>query len=135
MPCPKCGNGITSKWACGKTTICCKGGCRLTKGHDKISERGPAPVPMRRMTRRYTLQHIYGSSYFGSGGASGAVITDDNCITVGTRDNGFCSGPKAVLVKDPSKPARFRATGSDGIGDGRTWGESATWNPKTRSWE
>ncbi len=136
MSCPKCGQVITGKHSCGKVTLYCKGGCKCTKGHNKVKEVGPQAVPMRRVTRRYTLQHIYGSSYFGSGQGHGRVVTDDNCVTVGTRDNGFGRGPKAVLVKDITKPATFTAKGGDEIGEnGRTWGETATWNPKTRQWE
>lgn len=76
------------------------------------------------------LSRIYGQSYFGSGGAYGAVFCSENCREVGTRDNGFVSGPDAVEVIDPSKPARFYARGGDDIGeDGRQWGESGVYIP------
>ena len=72
---------------------------------------------------------IYGDSYFGSGGAWGQVVCSANCRAVGTRDNGFVSGPDAVEVLDPSLPARFYARGGDDIGEGRSWGEAWEFSP------
>lgn len=78
----------------------------------------------------YALRHIYGASYFGSGGAYGRVRCDANCRTEGWRDNGFVSGPERVVVIDPTKPARFIASGGDCIGrEGREWSEAAEWRP------
>ena len=56
------------------------------------------------------LRHLYGSSYLGSGGCSGRV-NGTNIRTVGTRDNGFVSGPDAVEPVDPTQPAEFNAAG------------------------
>lgn len=76
------------------------------------------------------LSHIYGGSYFGSGGAYGAVNCCRNCRPVGRQDNGFVAGATKVEVIDPTRPARFYARGGDMIGDGRDWSESAEWDPK-----
>ena len=70
------------------------------------------------------LVHSYGYSYFGSGGASGAVRYC-NARAAGTGDNGFVTGTSAISVVDPSQPARVFASGSDCIGDdGRAWSEA-----------
>ncbi len=72
------------------------------------------------------LKHIYGRSYFGSGGASGSVRcygfdgSEAPLDVAATGDNGFIRGPAAVRVKHGQVVI---ARGSDCIGDGRSWGE------------
>ena len=79
---------------------------------------------------RVALTTIYGGSYFGAGGCSGAVKCR-NCRVGGTNDNGFASGPAWVEVVDPERPARFYAVGSDCVDDDtpREWGEYGVWSP------
>jgi hypothetical protein len=134
--CPRCrrGNVVDRESAGGKCTRHCTFCGRYTKGHNKALERGHATPAMRRITNLRPLRHIYGRSYFGSGGAYGRVCCDGNCEPVGTKDNGFVSGPAAVRVKDWRKPAHFTASGGDAIGSGREWTESGWWNPATREW-
>lgn len=76
------------------------------------------------------LSHSYGHSYFGSGGASGSVRYC-NARSAGTGDNGFVCGTSAVAVIDPSLPARVFASGSDCIGEGRSWSEAWEYAPGT----
>jgi len=83
---------------------------------------------------RQKLATIYGPSYFGSGGSGGWVWTCPNCYTASWRDNGFCAGPDAVVVADPTAPATYEAKGWDSIGDGRRWLEWGVWNPGTKTW-
>ena len=83
---------------------------------------------------RQPLSTIYGASYFGSGGSGGWVWVCDNCRTDGWRDNGFCSGPDAVQVCDPTAPASYEAKGWDCIGDGRRWLEWGVWSPLDQKW-
>lgn len=80
------------------------------------------------------LRHIYGSSYFGSGGASGRLYCSKNCRPAGSKDNGFVSGPEAVDVIDPAQAARACAYGSDSIGGGRSWHEAYEWIPELQAW-
>ena len=79
----------------------------------------------------HKLKTQYGSSHFGSGGASGFVRCSSNCRTMGVNDNGFAAGPNQVVVIDSTKPARFYARGSDCIGEGRVWGEGGEYTPGT----
>ena len=80
------------------------------------------------------LAHSYGYSYFGSGGASGAVRCF-NARSAGTGDNGFVCGTSAVAVIDPSLPARVFASGEDCIGDdGRSWSEAWEYDPASAGW-
>lgn len=93
------------------------------------------------------LQNIYGSSYFGSAGGWG-VVRGIGVRCVGERDNGFVSGPRAIIPADPTKPGAFRAKGGDNIGQpsivlvstgnpisqiaigrSRTWSEGGLWVP------
>lgn len=83
---------------------------------------------------KFKLNHIYGYSYFGSGGCYGKVTCGENCQEYGTQDNGFVVGPTGVEVIDRTKPARFFALGGDDIGNGRTWGESAEYVPGQGWW-
>lgn len=82
------------------------------------------------------LYHVYGRSYFGSGGCYGRVKCCPNCQTVGSRDNGFVSGPDGVEVIDCSKPATFTARGGDSVGDeGRSWEERGVWDVAAQAWK
>lgn len=80
------------------------------------------------------LEHgPYGRSYFGSGGAYGAV----RCVNAevsATGDSGFIEGPTECHVVDRSQPATVCASGGDCIDDGRTWGETWSWSPESQSW-
>jgi hypothetical protein len=138
--CPRCGQRTSpgGQATGGKVTVWCSFCGRYTVGHDARREKGPARkfAGCGAPTKRHELGHIYGGSYFGSGGGYGRVCCLENCRTVGTADNGFMSGPEAVEVIDWRKPAEFEASGGDAIGErGRSWGESGRWNPATRRWE
>src|SRR3989344_2932883 len=90
--CPRCRYVIVhTRMGEGKITIGCEGGCRITRGHSP-KERGCKTPPMRKVTNLYHLRHIYGSSYFGSGGCNGRVKISKNAELVGSRDNGFVAG-------------------------------------------
>jgi len=78
-----------------------------------------------------TLNHSYGSSYFGSGGCYGSVHFSPNARSAGSHDNGFCAGTDAVAPKNLALPARVFATGGDNIGDGREWGEAWEYSQPT----
>ena len=83
---------------------------------------------------KYFFSHIYGRSYFGSGGGYGSVKTLENCRVGGELDNGFVYGPEYVEPIDPSLPAKVSASGGDCIGQGRKWSETAVWSPEDREW-
>ncbi len=78
--------------------------------------------------KRVQLRKMYGSSYFGSGGAYGKVVLVNAKVT-SQKDNGFIRGPDEIEVVDPELPASVVAKGGDCIGEGRTWGETYDWTP------
>jgi len=77
------------------------------------------------------FQHLYGHSYFGSGGASGSVrayvladwregVRTPKALTSTHDDNGFVAGPKACTIEPDTIVV---CNGGDCIGNGRTWQE------------
>lgn len=78
------------------------------------------------------LTHIYGRSYFGSGGAWGGV--DGENVAYEYDDNGFVYGVRKVRPADPNKPAWFHAEGGDFVGGIRRWKESGRYTPAS-GWE
>lgn len=79
------------------------------------------------------LKHIYGPSYFGSGGGYGRAA-GLNAVVLEHGDNGFMAGPSTFQVVDRSLPAEVWAQGGDSIGEGRRWREAYRWDPTTESW-
>jgi hypothetical protein len=75
------------------------------------------------------LNHSYGHSYFGSGGASGSVKYH-NARPSGRGDNGFIAGISQISVVDAAKAARVFAWGEDCIDEGRSWSEAWEFAPQ-----
>jgi hypothetical protein len=79
------------------------------------------------------LGHIYGWSYFGSGGAYGRTAAI-NAVVCEHGDNGFVAGPVAYRVVDRTQVAEVWAAGGDCIGEGREWREAYRWDPTSQAW-
>ena len=102
----------------------------MNKTKTRALRDAPAPAPPAEL--ELAFDHIYGHSYFGSGGCDGAAWGHNCSPSAG--DNGFVSGVTGATPVDSARAAAVWAKGGDCIGGGREWREGHVFHPG-RGWE